>query len=120
MDLNHRPHPYQGCALTELSYGPWICAGILKRRGDPAISARGLLEIGDLRLRVLPAVEVVRLGMARSVQLVDADSSVLAVRVDETVVPVHRPHVPVGRHRVRVFLRGSRIAEVDRVEPTGV
>ena len=22
MDLNHRPHPYQGCALTELSYGP--------------------------------------------------------------------------------------------------
>ena len=23
MDLNHRPHPYQGCALTELSYGPY-------------------------------------------------------------------------------------------------
>ena len=22
MDLNHRPHPYQGCALTALSYGP--------------------------------------------------------------------------------------------------
>ena len=22
MDLNHGPHPYQGCALTELSYGP--------------------------------------------------------------------------------------------------
>jgi hypothetical protein len=24
MDLNHRPHPYQGCALTELSYGPGL------------------------------------------------------------------------------------------------
>ena len=23
VDLNHRPHPYQGCALTELSYGPF-------------------------------------------------------------------------------------------------
>ncbi len=22
VDLNHRPHPYQGCALTELSYWP--------------------------------------------------------------------------------------------------
>src|SRR5438105_15197447 len=22
MDLNHRPHPYQGCALTKLSYRP--------------------------------------------------------------------------------------------------
>src|SRR3954471_11253615 len=22
MDSNHRPHPYQGCALTELSYRP--------------------------------------------------------------------------------------------------
>lgn len=22
MDLNHRPHPYQGCALTGLSYEP--------------------------------------------------------------------------------------------------
>jgi hypothetical protein len=28
MDLNHRPHPYQGCALTELSYGPF-------RNGNP-------------------------------------------------------------------------------------
>jgi hypothetical protein len=25
VDLNHRPHPYQGCALTGLSYGP--CTG---------------------------------------------------------------------------------------------
>jgi hypothetical protein len=22
VDLNHGPHPYQGCALTGLSYGP--------------------------------------------------------------------------------------------------
>ena len=22
LDLNQGPHPYQGCALTELSYGP--------------------------------------------------------------------------------------------------
>ena len=22
VDLNHRPHPYQGCALTKLSYRP--------------------------------------------------------------------------------------------------
>ena len=24
VDLNHGPHPYQGCALTGLSYGPRI------------------------------------------------------------------------------------------------
>ena len=24
MDLNHRPHPYQGCALTKLSYRPYL------------------------------------------------------------------------------------------------
>src|SRR4051794_40758299 len=27
MDLNHRPHPYQGCALTELSYRPETVKG---------------------------------------------------------------------------------------------
>ena len=24
VDLNHGPHPYQGCALTGLSYGPQL------------------------------------------------------------------------------------------------
>ena len=31
VDSNHRPHPYQGCALTELSYRP-VSGG----RGQPA------------------------------------------------------------------------------------
>jgi hypothetical protein len=26
VDLNHGPHPYQGCALTGLSYGPRLVA----------------------------------------------------------------------------------------------
>ena len=26
-DLNLRPHPYQGCALTKLSYWPGTCDG---------------------------------------------------------------------------------------------
>jgi hypothetical protein len=36
MDLNHRPHAYQACALTELSYRPshnhraYLHAGLLK------------------------------------------------------------------------------------------
>src|SRR5918912_1302819 len=44
MDLNHRPHPYQGCALTELSYGPLLfyessrrfvsCSGSSNSRDD--------------------------------------------------------------------------------------
>ena len=28
VDLNHRPHPYQGCALTKLSYRPAFLAAI--------------------------------------------------------------------------------------------
>ena len=42
MDLNHRPHPYQGCALTELSYGPRKAAGRpATRRRHPIVSALG-------------------------------------------------------------------------------
>ncbi len=33
MDLNHRPHPYQGCALTGLSYGPRQRAKVYKQCG---------------------------------------------------------------------------------------
>ena len=35
MDSNHRPHAYQACALTRLSYRPRCCPG-----GPPARSAR--------------------------------------------------------------------------------
>ena len=28
VDSNHRPHPYQGCALTKLSYRPKLAEGI--------------------------------------------------------------------------------------------
>ena len=28
VDLNHGPHPYQGCALTGLSYGPRLVAKV--------------------------------------------------------------------------------------------
>nr|ADI18418.1 hypothetical protein [uncultured delta proteobacterium HF4000_08N17] len=28
VDLNHRPHPYQGCALTKLSYRPLLKLGV--------------------------------------------------------------------------------------------
>jgi hypothetical protein len=34
MDLNHRPHPYQGCALTELSYGPPDLSACLLRHDE--------------------------------------------------------------------------------------
>jgi hypothetical protein len=32
VDLNHGPHPYQGCALTGLSYGPLMTVVIKERQ----------------------------------------------------------------------------------------
>jgi hypothetical protein len=34
MDLNHRPLPYQGSALTELSYRPAACPGTSTRHEE--------------------------------------------------------------------------------------
>src|SRR5262249_3112899 len=56
MDLNHRPHPYQGCALTKLSYRPvgWTGRGPASWSEDTR--ARETLPIrtrrrADLRFR---------------------------------------------------------------------
>jgi hypothetical protein len=49
MDLNHRPHPYQGCALTELSYGPEIAV----RQNLIQTQGAGLLAGPLKNLRIL-------------------------------------------------------------------
>ncbi len=44
VDLNHGPHPYQGCALTGLSYGPRLVVKVDRfYRGDSAFSKSILL-----------------------------------------------------------------------------
>ena len=38
VDLNHRPHPYQGCALASLSYGPKLAILVELVGIEPATS----------------------------------------------------------------------------------
>ena len=52
VDSNHRPHPYQGCALTGLSYGP--------RRDGECINGGNALDAGvhpESLLHTRPAQE---------------------------------------------------------------
>src|SRR6185295_11055383 len=52
LDLNQRPHPYQGCALTELSYRPGgRCRGLHHARRQAYAGLRKGVNRGpDLRV----------------------------------------------------------------------
>ena len=55
LDLNQRPHPYQGCALSELSYGPnWVEDCTTTRASPSKTTDRNCLAFvgcGDDRIR---------------------------------------------------------------------
>ena len=55
LDLNQRPHPYQGCALTELSYGPkWVADCTTTQRSPSKTTShqdRSFVGCGDDRIR---------------------------------------------------------------------
>ncbi len=63
MDLNHRPLPYQGSALTELSYRPEVGGRILSGRAELGYRNPGA-DTYSASLRVTstpPAIIVTRL-----------------------------------------------------------
>ena len=52
MDLNHRPLPYQGSALTKLSYGPEIaCRDYLT--GNPRIHGEVISPVNAYAVMVI-------------------------------------------------------------------
>ena len=55
MDLNHRPHAYQACALNQLSYRPGLMFPTLQRVFQRTDGARGR-QLGPWKLNSKPYV----------------------------------------------------------------
>src|SRR5579863_7846214 len=91
MDLNHRPHPYQVCALTELSYRPRTCGRPSKAAATNLVRRERLPHPGGAQDQSV-SFNVISTPPARSaVMLYSTEPTVDSAVMSTTLIAPSRP-----------------------------
>src|SRR4029453_7726541 len=124
LDLNQRPHPYQGCALTELSYRPkgrcrglhparrqayaWLRKGVNRAREQRDLSTRSRYRRSDSVTSMPPTTSESRLYRNTTQTLIAVHSTTSTSPIDRPRVNSHPPWISKDRSANRTRIRRVR------------